>query len=97
MREGIWEAANAASGAQRNENDYPFIDHQDTEAVLDWLRNDLDDKVESRQERLEIIERLDKMFEGEPYEVGFKSRDENDDGTTRKKSSIFNYFNSLRE
>lgn len=98
MRDGIWDAANAASGVQRNEKDYPFINLDDKEEVLTWLINDLDDKIESREDRLRVIERLDRMFEGEPYEVGARTRDEDYDNlNSRKKSSIFNYVCEMVE
>ena len=98
MRDGIWEN-NTSSSTSRNDKDLPFIDFYNEDELLTWLNNDLNDKYDSRKERLEYINRLEKMYEGEPYEAGGKSsnRDLVDDSASMNPSSIFNYMNEMTE
>jgi len=99
MREGIWDSNNTLSSTSRNEKDLPFIDVTNEEELLVWLNNDLNDKYDSRKERLEYISRLERMYEGEVYDAGprFSGINDMDESTTRRPSSIFNYMNNMAE
>lgn len=99
MREGIWDSNKTTSSTSRNDKDLPFIDYRNPEDLLEWLNNDLNDKYDSRRDRLEYINRLEKMFEGEVYDSGprFTGINDLDESTTRRPSSIFNYMNNMTE
>lgn len=99
MREGIWDSNNTLSSTSRNEKDLPFIDFRDEATLLEWLNNDLNDKYDSKKDRLEYISRIEKMYEGEVYDAGprFTGINDLDESTTRRPSSIFNYMNNMTE
>jgi len=99
MRDGIWDGNDTLSSTSRNEKDLPFIDYTNEEELLTWMNNDLDDKYDSKSERLEYIARLERMYEGEVYDVGprFTGINDIDESTTRRPSSIFNMMNEMTE
>ena len=97
MRDGIWESVVTAGMGSSNEKSFPFINHDNDSEVLEWLTNDFNDKVKVRLDRLELINRLDNMFEGEPYTLNRTRGVEADDSVNRTKVSIFNMVNEMVE
>lgn len=99
MRDGIWDSNETLSRTSRNDKDLPFIDLENEDELLQWLNNDLNDKFDARKERLEYISRLEKMYEGEVYDVGprFSGISDIDESASRRPSSIFNYMSEMTE
>lgn len=47
-----------------NDTNYPFIDHKNEKACLEWLNKDIRDKVERSRSRLDRIRQLRLLFKG---------------------------------
>lgn len=100
MRQSILDTFDDQSSGNINEKQFPFIDHTDESAMIDWLTQDIDAKFRSRASRLETLRRLDAMFKGLPYDVNNRGNNINDIDEQiglRRPKSIYNFVNEMVE
>lgn len=75
-----------------NKNLLPFIDLTNEVEVLNWLTNDIKEKMDSRATRLEVIKRLMSMYKGIGYYPEGAKRHRDDDGASSEGLNITKSF-----
>ena len=79
-----------------NDKPYPFIDHNNSDECLNWLNQDINSKIRSKQTRIEVIRRLEALFKGIST-TEYKRRDQEIDNGFKVPKVIVNFINEMVE
>lgn len=79
-----------------NDKPYPFIDHSNSDECLNWLNQDINSKIRSKQTRIEVIRRLEALFKGIST-TEYKRRDQEIDNGFKVPKVMVNFINEMVE